>query len=74
MCANSTFTLHVLCIKLAHDAKQLRRLVVENFITVSFIPYLVEKKFYGLKPPDFWAKVYRPPLCQQACVNMVTQM
>ena len=32
--ANSTFNLYVLCIKLAQNTKQFRRLVLENFITV----------------------------------------
>ena len=32
--ANSTFHLYVLYIKLAQNTKQLRRLVLENFITV----------------------------------------
>ena len=32
--ANSTFNLNLLYIKLAHNTKQFRRLVIENFITV----------------------------------------
>ena len=32
--ANSTFNLYVLYIKLAQNIKQLRRLVLENFITL----------------------------------------
>ena len=33
--ANSTFNLYVLYIKLAQNAKQFKRLVQENFITVN---------------------------------------
>ena len=44
---NSTFNLYVLYIKLAQNTKQLRRLVIENFITV--IHFLFGRK--GI----FWA-------------------
>ena len=40
--ANSTFNLYVLYIKLAQNTKQIRRLVLENFITV--IHFLFDRK------------------------------
>ena len=39
--ANSTFNLYILYIKLAQNTKHLRRLALENFITVvSVVPLL----------------------------------
>ena len=49
--ANSTSNHYVLYIKLAHNMNQTRRLVLENPVEnpfLSFIPYSVEKVFYGL--------------------------
>ena len=40
--ANSTFNDYVLYIKVAQNTKQLRRLVLENFITV--INFLISRK------------------------------
>ena len=37
--ANRTFNIQVFYIKLAHNTKQFRRLVLENFITVSNFLY-----------------------------------
>ena len=48
---NSTSNLYVLYIKLAHNMNQTRRLVLEDPVEnpfLSFIPYSVEKVFYGL--------------------------
>ena len=48
--ANSTFNLYLLCIKLAQNTKQCRRLFLDNFITV--IHFLFGRKgiFMGLCP------------------------
>ena len=38
--ANSTFNLYVLYIKLTHNTKQFRRLVLENFITAIYFSFV----------------------------------
>ena len=47
--AHSTFNLYALYIKVAHNTKQFRRLVLEIFITHIFL-LPVENTFYGLRP------------------------
>ena len=48
--ANSTFNLYALYVKLAQNTKQLRRLVLENFITVIHFLFGKKRHFMGLGP------------------------
>ena len=84
--ANSTSNLYVLYIKLAHNMNQTRRLVLENPVEnpfLSFIPYSVEKVFYGLWswffelqniiPCPLVPETFRATLCQKATFIRVKQ-
>ena len=57
---NSMFNLCVLNIKLAQNAKQFKRLVLENFNTIIHL-YSVEKALYGIRPWIFELLNISPP-------------
>ena len=59
--ANSTFNLYALFIKQAQNTKQVRRLVLENFL-LPFISFSVENAFYGLRPRIWGLLNISPPL------------
>ena len=59
--ANSSFNLYVLYIKLAQNTKQLRRLVLENFITVIYFLF-GRKGILWAQALGFWAAEHLPPL------------
>ena len=58
--ANSTFNLYVLYIKLAQNAKQCRRLVLENSVTV-FNFLFGRKGILWAKALGFWAAEHLSP-------------
>ena len=59
---NSTFNLYVLYIKLAQNTKQLRRLVLENFITAIHFVF-GRKGILWAWALGFWAAEHLSPPC-----------
>ena len=68
--ANSTFNLYVPYIKLAHNTKQFRRLVLKNFITVIHFLIGIENAFYGLRPWVLGLLNTPPPVCKPLPYNV----